>query len=113
MKENKGQALVEFIIIIPVFLMMLFCIIDLGNIVYKKYRLENDLDYIVDLYRQNKIDEISIYANKKSFVTSIDNDNEMVTITIKQNINVNTPGMNLIIGNPYQISVDRVIYNEE
>ena len=59
MKNKKGQALVEFVVIMPIFIMLLISIIDLGNIIYKKYHLENDLDYIVDLYRLNKISEIT------------------------------------------------------
>ena len=37
MKKNKGQALVEFIIIIPVLLLLLMGMIDFGNIIHKKY----------------------------------------------------------------------------
>ena len=32
MKSNKGQALVEFVVIMPIFIMLLISIIDLGNI---------------------------------------------------------------------------------
>jgi len=41
MKNNKGQALVEFIIILPIFLLLIISIIDFGNIISKKYSLEN------------------------------------------------------------------------
>ena len=37
MKDNHGQALIEFIIIIPVLLFILFAIVDIGNIIYQKY----------------------------------------------------------------------------
>ena len=42
MKNKKGQALVEFVVIMPIFIMLLISIIDLGNIIYKKYHLEYD-----------------------------------------------------------------------
>lgn len=113
MKDKKGQALVEFVIIIPVFFMILFSAIDLGNIIYKKYSLESDLDYVVYLYRQEKFDEINLYATNNGFKVNITSNEDMVLIKLDKNIRINTPGMNLAIGNPYKISVDRVIYNEK
>ena len=112
MKNNRGQALVEFVVIMPIFIMLLISIIDLGNIIYKKYHLENDLDYIVDLYRLNKISEINTYSNNKGFNTRFTNDNDTVTIILEKNIEIQTPGLNLVLSNPYKITVDRVIYNE-
>lgn len=113
MKSRKGQALVEFVTIIPVFFVILFSAIDLGGIIYKKYHLENDLDYIVELYRQDKLNEINEYSNKSDFVTSISSGSDMVTITLTKQVNINTPGLNVILENPFSISVDRVIYDEE
>lgn len=113
MKNQKGQALVEFVIIIPIFFIILFSAIDLGNIIYKKYHLENDLDYIVDLYRLNKIDEIDDYSRQKGFKTSIVNNDDMVTIKLQISVSINTPGINLAMDNPYTIVVDRVIYDEK
>ena len=46
------------------------------------------------------------------YKTNILSNEDMTTIKLEQTISVNTPGVNLIIGNPYKISVDRVIYNE-
>ena len=46
MRNNRGQALVEFILILPVFLMIILCMIDFGKIFYEKYALQNDLDLI-------------------------------------------------------------------
>ena len=41
MKNNKGQALVEFVIILPVMLLLIFSIIDFGIVIYEKNNLEN------------------------------------------------------------------------
>ena len=35
-KNEKGQALVEFIIILPVFLLLVFCVVDFGRIISLK-----------------------------------------------------------------------------
>ena len=112
MKNNKGQALVEFVIIAPVFIMLIMSVIDIGNVMYKKYQLENDLDYIVDLYRENKSDEINKYAKKEGFHTSVAQNGLMTTITLSKNVKISTPVINLIMSNPYEVIVDRVIYVE-
>jgi hypothetical protein len=52
MKNCKGQALVEFILIIPVFAFLILGIIDIGNIVINKYNLESGIEYyeaLIDL----------------------------------------------------------------
>ena len=54
MKNNKGQALVEFVIIMPIFIFIVLAMFDLGNIIIKKYELENNLDTIVNMYEENK-----------------------------------------------------------
>lgn len=112
MKDVKGQALVEFIIIAPIFIMMMMAVIDLGNIIYKKYQLENDLDYIVDLYRENKSTEIKTYSNDNGFNTNITNNGETITIELSKDVAIITPILNIIMDNPYKITVDRVIYSE-
>lgn len=112
MKSVKGQALVEFVIIIPIFFIILFSAIDLGNIIYKKYQMENDLDYVVDLYRQNKTNEIDSYVNKQELILKTEKTEETVKISLEKIVKINTPGMNIVLNNPYKIVVDRVIYDE-
>lgn len=112
MKDKKGQALVEFIIIAPIFIMLIMSVIDLGNVIYKKYQLENDLDYVVDLYRENKISEINNYSYEKGFKTNITPNSEIITVELSKNIEIYTPILNIVMTNPYKITVDRVIYSE-
>ena len=38
-------------------------------------------------------------------------DNQYTNITITENVKVITPGLNLILGNPYKITVERIIPN--
>ena len=49
--NNKGQALIEFVLILPVFLFILFAIIDFGMIFSTKSNLESDSTDIVSLYK--------------------------------------------------------------
>ena len=41
MRNKKGQALVEFVIILPIFILLVFCLIDFGRIISIKNDLEN------------------------------------------------------------------------
>ena len=63
MKKNNGQALIEFTLILPVILLVLLYIVEFGRITLKKYELESNLDLIVTLYEEKKIDELNNYIN--------------------------------------------------
>lgn len=110
--NNRGQALVEFVILIPVFMMLMLGMIDLGNIIYHKYQYSNDLDYISDLYTTNRQQEIAKYASNKKIKYDIKKSEEQVNISISGNIDIITPGLNIILGNTYTVSVERTIYYE-
>lgn len=111
MKMNKGQALVEFIIILPVALLLVLGVIDFGNIIYKKYTLENDLDMVVDLYQNDQAQAMNDYVTKNNLSLNIDSGEEYVTVSISKRVRVYTPGLEQIINNPFSIETKRVIYN--
>lgn len=111
MKMNKGQALVEFIIILPVALLLVLGVIDFGNIIYKKYTLENDLDTVVDLYQNDQAQAMNDYVTKNNLSLNIDSGEEYVTVSISKRVRVYTPGLEQIINNPFSIETKRVIYN--
>lgn len=111
MKNNKGQALVEFILILPVILAILLVIIDLGKIFNEKNTLENTSIDIIELYKNGKsIDEIKNKYNDISITTNIENN--YLTIKLKKEIEIITPGLNIVLDNPYSIEVERVAYYE-
>ena len=111
MKNNKGQALVEFVLILPVILAILLVIIDLGKIFNEKNTLENTSVDIIELYKNGKsIDEIKNKYNDIEIKTSIDNN--YLTINLKKEIEIMTPGLNIVLDNPFPIEVERVVYYE-
>ena len=111
MKNNKGQALVEFILILPVILAILLVIIDLGKIFNEKNTLENTSIDIIELYKNRKsIDEIKDKYNDIEINTSV-SDNYL-TIKLKKEIEIITPGLNIVLDNPFPIEVERVVYYE-
>ena len=72
MKNNKGQALVEFIIIIPVLIFILFALIDFGNIILQKYKLEDSMDTISELYLVNDTSGINSYLTDTGITASFE-----------------------------------------
>ena len=103
MKNSKGQALVEFVIVVPILIFVMMAMIDIGNIVIHKIRLEDNLNTIVSLYQDKNFSAIQNIAANSNFNFSYDS---------KQNIKILTPFLNLIIGNNYTIETKRIIYEE-
>ena len=110
--DNSGQALVEFVLILPVFIFLLFAVYDMGMIFSRESALESNSSDIIALYNSGKsIDEIKgLYPKIK---INISEDSEYKEITISENIKLITPGFNRIFGNPYKIKVVRYIPNEQ
>ena len=112
MKNNKGQALVEFIIVMPVLIFIIMAIIDFGNIAYKKIKLENHLSEIENLYNEQKFDKINSLASNENFYVTYKTENDLTTIKLEQNIKIFTPFLNLALGDNYKLETKRVIYEK-
>lgn len=56
--NNKGQTLVMFVILLPIFLLIITLVYDFGNALYEKERLDNT-NYMVIEYGLDNIDNIS------------------------------------------------------
>lgn len=109
--NRKGQALVEFVLILPVFIMILFVIYDFGNIFSNKNKLENISADIVELYKNNT-NKADIMAEYSDLDISFNNYKDKYTkIIIKKDVKVITPGLDRILGKKYEIVVERVVPN--
>ncbi len=106
--NNKGQALVEFILILPVFIMILFVIIDFGMIFNKKSNLEGISNDAVLIYKENK-SLVEIQELYKDIQIELVNVNDYTKLVFKDKVNIVTPGMNRVFGDPYVITIERVI----
>lgn len=106
--NNKGQALVEFILILPVFIMILFVIIDFGMIFNKKSNLESISNDAVLIYKENK-SLVEIQELYKDIQIELVNVNDYTKLVFKDKVNIVTPGMNRVFGDPYVITIERVI----
>lgn len=106
--NKKGQALIEFIIILPIIIYIIMVIVDFMVIFSNKSLLESNMNEIVELYKENKIDEINKFNNNFRYTK----DNNYSYLEISTNYNIISPGLSNILGNPYKIKCERVIINE-
>ena len=110
MKNNRGQALIEFILILPVLLLLIFALIDFGRIIVCKNHLEGVMNEISEL----PDGEITTYLKKDTeykitYDVKID-DYKNITLTTK--LDLITPGLKNILSNPYKVEVERSIVYE-
>ena len=108
--NKRGQALVEFVIILPILLLLIFAFIDFGRIIVCKNHLEGVMNEVVNLSDE----EITSYLKKDSdysisYDVKIDN---YKNITLTTKLNLVTPGLKNILKNPYVVKVERSIVYE-
>ena len=113
LKNKKGQALVEFVIILPVLIMIVFCLIDFGRIFYTKNNLEGTMDKVVEMYNDNETHEnILAYLEKNTSDVSLkitNEDNKYIEITVGKKVDIITPGLKTILPDDYEATVKRVL----
>lgn len=114
MEKNKGQALVEFVIILPIFILLVFTSIDFGRIIYTKISLENTLNDAVMMYKEGKsVTKIErlVKRNDKNTNITISTDSNYSVFNINRKIDIVTPGLNIALDDPYTVEVNRSTYN--
>ena len=111
--NRKGQALIEFVLILPVFLMILFTIVDFGFMLHSKNQLQNQsTDIIRMLQNKEELSKIeATYSDVKIKISQYETDYQKVTLTTE--LDLITPFLDRLLGNPYQIEVERIIPNVE
>ena len=109
--NRKGQALVEFILILPVFLFILLVVIDFGNLLYSKNKLENDSADMIRIIKNESIVSLeNEYPGIKVEINKYKDNYQKIVFTKK--IDINTPMLDRILGDPCLITTERIIPNE-
>ena len=96
MHNNKGQSLVMFVLILPIILMILVMVVDIGKMMLLRSSLNNinyiAIDYGLDnLDRENIVGDIEevIYKNKSDIDSvSVLIDGGKIQITLKDNVDL-------------------------
>lgn len=109
MKDNRGQALVEFVLVLPVIVLLIFGMIELGNLIYQKYQLETFIDPAIELYK-NENEMIENFENKNKIQTEYKKDGSLVTVSIKKKVRLMTPGLTRFLNDPYTLETSRTFY---
>lgn len=115
-KNQKGQALIEFVIILPVIIMIVFSFIDLGRIILENNRLEGLTTIVINKYEEtNDYNQVLNYIESLGYENvdlSIKTGNSLLTIEMEKKIDLVTPGLDSILENPYNVKVERVVSYE-
>ena len=110
-KNKKGQALVEFVIILPVLLLIVISMVDFGNLLYQKYQLEQNLEYVSDLYLAN--DTNALEQEKQRLNIKTEEDGKYIKLTIEKEAKLSSPILRRVLGENYVIATSRKLYQDE
>ena len=112
MLNRKAQALVEFILILPILIMLIFACIDFGRIFVTKSELETLLSRINDIDNLN-YDTISTTINNNEVLINLDYSTDgYIAIEFKKGIDIITPGLNKLLSSPYYVKATRMVKYE-
>lgn len=111
--NRRGQALVEFVLILPVFLLILFTIVDFGNFLAKKNQLETESTDIILLLRNGKSTEEVTKSYSKIKIEESVFEEKYNKIKISENITLINPLLYKILGNPCIVEVERIVPRDE
>ena len=81
--NNKGQSLVMFVLIIPIFLLILTLVYDVGNAIYEKDRLSNT-NYLTIEYGLNNLDTVT-ENDLKNLIEQNTSNLKYIYVTIEEN----------------------------
>lgn len=110
--NRKGQALVEFVLILPIFLLIVLAMIDFGMILNKKNELENASVDVVNML-QNDVDITDIKNKYLDIEIILEEDGKYTNVFLSDDVNIITPGLNRIFGEKYNVKIERVFIHDK
>ena len=89
--NNKGQSLVLFILTLPILLGIMVLIIDLGNAIYTKNKINNIIEIVIEYGLENNYEEEElkklINYNLKTDNYQVEIKDEIINIKVEAEIN--------------------------
>ena len=93
--NNKGQSLVLFVVFLPILLLIMILVIDVGNTIMQKQELDNvnyiTIEYGLDNINEEDLDKKLVSMINKNIddisIVNVNVETTKITITIKKDIN--------------------------
>lgn len=79
--NNKGQSLISFVLIVPIILLILFMVYDIGNMVLLKEQLDN-INYLVIDYGLDKLNDVDLNNKLTEMINKNKDDIDKIEINI-------------------------------
>ena len=79
--NSKGQSLISFVLIIPIILMILFMVYDIGNMVLLREKLDN-INYITIDYGLDKLEDNDLANKINEMIKKNKDDIDIINISI-------------------------------
>lgn len=112
--SKRGQALLEFILILPVLIMLLVGFVDYGRITYGKIKLENIMNEVIDLINLDLTSEeieTKLQVNyHQVYKVEIEHKEQEQVIKVTQAFKLFSLGSDLVFPQPFVLKTRRVIY---
>ena len=110
--NKNGQALVEFVIILPIIMMIIFVIIDFSNVFYQKNHLESITNDVVNYKLSGKSDsDIENIIDKNIKVSSTIFGNN-IKLDVTKEVKLVTPFSSMFFESPYIVKCERTVLYE-
>ena len=102
MLNNKGQSLILFVIVLPILLLVLILVVDIGKVIVLKQELDNIseivLDYGLDKLNNNDLNNLNLESELTDLVILNKDDIDMINIRLEDDkiyieLNENVEGM--------------------
>jgi len=84
MLNNKGQSLVMFVLIIPLMLLIMILVVDVGNTILNKQELDN-INYLTIEYGLENIDKDNLEDNLINMIKINNKEIDYIDVYIKDN----------------------------
>ena len=105
--NNKGQVLVMFVLLIPIFLLVLVLIVDVSNLFIKKNELNNINYLVIDSILDDDVDDLGV----RSLI--LKNDKDIIINNISINDNIVEISLEKEYNGIFSHLIDKKIYNIE
>ncbi len=110
--NKHGQALIEFVLVLPILLLIIFAFLDFGRIILCKNHLEGIMGDVVSLYDSNG--DINSYLKQDDDykITYKVEKKDYSKIILETQLDLITPGLNKVLDSPYKVRVERSVLDE-